>query len=174
MTLLKVIDCYADATQNKSTLSLRIATGHGGTSSTSSNGLKNYRNTDCTGLERQGVLSASTPNPNTKGNNASVSELEEAKSAHRSILGELHRPQRLVNHLSDLLKVEAAKSNGQELSRTQCLTNSGLGTPNVVTAGANSIPTSLLSDVLLKQLELDLKSRLQNLSLKIRQALERE
>lgn len=178
MTLLKVIDCYAGATQTKSIPGLRIATGHESTSSTSSNESRNYGNTDNTGPERLYVLSASPSDTNTKGNNAYVSEFEEAKSAHRSIqmiLGELHRPQRLVNHLSDLLKVEEAKSSRQEASRTgQCVTYSGLGIPKAVTAGANSIPTSLLSDVLLKQLELDLKGRLQSLSLEIRQALERE
>ncbi|KUI53818.1 Aflatoxin biosynthesis regulatory protein [Cytospora mali] len=176
MVLLKVMDCYADAAQNKRPLALSTTTGNENTSGTSSNDISKYGNADNKGLGRQRAMSTQSPSSQSERRRSTYSSGSEgAKSARSSmhlVLGELHRPQRLVNQLSDLLQAEEAKSNGYETNNAQFLNYSGMG--KIGSTGSSPSATSLFSDAFLKQLGIDLRRRLQKLSLEIRETLKRE
>lgn len=174
MILMKVMDCYADAAQTKRLMGPEFAIGNENTSSTGSSGIKEHENNYTTGLGRSWEPSTPSPSANDRGRESYVSAAEGAYSARclmHLLLGELHRPQRLVNQISGLLKAEEPKSSGHETSSPQLPNYSGLGTGS---AGASPHPTYPFSDVLLRRLGLDLRRRLQRLLLEIRQALKSE
>lgn len=153
--LLKVIDAYADAATNKRPLSRRPVNGK-------ANSTKNLD------AGERGIHTNKTRS--TYGSGTEVSKL--ARNSMHLILGELHRPQWLVNQLSTMLKAEAKISNGRETGTGQISVDAGPG--NLSSINVHSGSGFTFSDVLLKQLGLDLRRRLQDLSLEIREALKRE
>lgn len=177
MILLKVMDCYADAAKTRRSSALSTTSGSENTSGAGSSDNSNYGNTENTGSVRSRTVPTNLPlgHSDKRRSFTYVSETDATKSARSSmhlILGELHRPQRLVNQLSDMIKAEEAKSSAYEPNNAHLLNYSGLG--KVGSIGVNPNPISLFSDIFLRQLGLDLRRRLQKLSLEIREALRRE
>lgn len=180
MILLKVMDSYAEASNNKHTAFGRITV--------------NTRANDIGGddVDERGSTSSDqhkslgrlrplqTPSPASYGHKkhspisfSSGSEnVGSARSSMHMVLGELHRPQRLVNQLSERLKAEETKGSGCDTSSSH--RESGLDKCSILGGGAHPCSSFLFSDSLLRQLGLDLRRRLQNISQEIRQALKRE
>lgn len=177
MILLKVMDSYADASKNKDTGFARAnglgddVTDEGGSTSSDQN----------QSLGRQQALQ--TPSPASHGRrkdsisifNGGAKNAGSARSSMHMVLGELHRPQRLVNQLSERLKAGEAKGGAFDTSSSYH--GSSLDKWSILggSAGIGEQPSSgFLSDTLLRQLGLDLKTRLQKVCHEIRQALKRE
>lgn len=177
MILMKVMDCYADAAQNKRVNGgLGAANGNEDTGSGSS-GTRRHESTDHAGLRRPWTPSTQSPGVSDKGKTPYGSGTEGASLARCSmhlVLGELHRPQRLVNQISGLLKAQEVRSSGHETNSSHFLDYSSLGPSKLGRNDPGPSTVSSFSDVLLRQLGLDLRRRLQKLSLEIRQALKRE
>lgn len=179
MILLKVMDSYADASNNKHAAFARANdlggddTDEGGSTSSDQN----------KSLGRLRALQ--TPSPASYGRRKDSISIfgcpgaEDAGSARSSmhmVLGELHRPQRLVNQLCERLKAGEAKGGAFDTSGSYH-GSSGLNKWSILGGGAGigAQPSSgFLSDTLLRQLGLDLRTRLQKVSQEIRQALKRE
>lgn len=86
---------------------------------------------------------------------------DSARMARQLVLSELHRVQRLLNHLSAKLKLQSAKS--------------GADTPNSLGGGNSGSETNLpLSGMMLDQLGVDLRKQLRTLSLDIVEGLRGE
>lgn len=178
MILLKVMDSYADASNNKHT-ALARANDLGGDDTDEGGSTSSDQNKS---LGRLRALQ--TPSPASYGRRKDSISIfgcpgaEDAGSARSSmhmVLGELHRPQRLVNQLCERLKAGEAKGGAFDTSSSYH--GSGLNKWSILGGGAgiSAQPSSgFLSDTLLRQLGLDLRTRLQKVSQEIRQALKRE
>ncbi|KAI1504043.1 aflatoxin regulatory protein-domain-containing protein [Biscogniauxia marginata] len=90
---------------------------------------------------------------------------DSGRMAAQLVLSELHRVQRLVNQLSQKLKIQAAKKSGAPD------TPDSSGFSSTVMDYETGLP---LSAVMLDQLEADLRKRLKSLSLEIVEGLRRE
>lgn len=177
MILLKVMDSYADASSNKHTAFTR-ANDLGGEDTDEGVSTSSDQNKS---LGRLRALQ--TPSPASYGRKKdSISifgpgaeDAGAARSSMHMVLGELHRPQRLVNQLSERLKAGEAK--GGAFDACSSYHGGGLNKWSILggSAGIGAQPSSsFLSDTLLRQLGLDLRTRLQKVSQEIRQALKRE
>lgn len=175
MILLKVLDSYADAAHINRRSPVPGST-HGSGSASPTGRNSRICSNKLGSLEdvrqaRDRSISSNQSIPTGCSDESRRSSIESAYSARTSmhwILGELHRPQRLVNQLSELLKKEAARNSGSEANIWNC---SSPSRPNL-TPGSRD--TSLFSDIIWRQLGQDLRRRLQKLSLDIIEALKRE
>lgn len=178
MILLKVLDSYADAAHTHRWSPVQRSThGSGSVSPTGRNSkLCNYHNRGSmeeVQQSRDRSISWSQSTPTGRSDDTRRSSTESAYSARTSmhwILGELHRPQRLVNQLSELLAKQAARNSGSPATIWSC---SSPGRPSSHLTGG-SRDTSLFSDIVWRQLGQDLTRRLQKLPLDIIEALEKE
>lgn len=163
MVLLRVMDNYGDAVRKNYNYDREINKYHG--------------SADDTGLGRPWAPPTQWPGEGDKGRSACGLGSDGADSARCSvhlILGELHRPQRLVSQISGLIRAEEARSSGgHEASGSSRSWVSGTSKAGSMGGGSLS-PLSPFSDVLLRQLGVDLRRRLQKLSLEVRHALRRE
>lgn len=184
MILLKVMDSYANASNNRHTAFGRVtvntrASDTGGDDIDEGGSISSDHTKSIERLRPLQAPSMTTYGHRKHGTNIFDSGAENAGSARSSmhmVLGELHRPQRLVNQLSDRLRAEQSKVSACDTSNShhgsgldKC---SSLGGGAVM--GAHPSTSCLFSDALLRQLGLDLRRRLQEISQEIRQALKRE
>lgn len=180
MILLKVLDTYADAAQSTRPWTPSTApTGTVTPTGSGSSSVSKHGNTEDKIHARQRSYSSQSPSRHTErersvyGGMGPESGAQSARGSLQLVLGELHRPQRLVNQLSDILMEVAAKRNMYETGSNPHGSNHPSPGKAFVTGG-NYSPGSLFSDIILRQLGLDLKRRLQRLSLEIIEALKRE
>lgn len=188
MILLKVLDSYADAAHHRRSSSVTTSSSSSSSSTPGSGNVSPIgRNSSIGGklgsLEdvrkakhsSRSISSQSPPECREKGRRSYHGPDGESGHSVRTsmhlILGELHRPQRLVNQLSELLKREAAKNNGRSLSKVPTCSSPGMAYNSM---GGEYGDASLFSDVIWRQLGQDLRRRLQKLSLEITEALNRE
>lgn len=172
--LLKVLDCYADAAHNRPSSDVGSTFGSGsaspvGRSDSIGNKLGSMEDLR---TSRNSSISSSLPlGCSEKGRGSYGPGVESGQSARTSmhlILGELHRPQRVVNQLSDLLKKKTATNSGLGANMANC------SSPGRTCSTGGSWNTSPFSDIIWKQLRQDLKRRLRKLSLEIIEALKKE
>lgn len=175
MILLKVLDSYAD-----------VAHVNRRSSAPGSNGSLMGRNSSICSTQKLGslddvrharerssissCLSMPTGGYGDESRRGSIESAYSARTSLHLVLGDLHRPQRLVNQLSELLKKEAARNSGSEASVWSC---SSPDKPyDFMTGGCGEAP--VFSDIVWRQLGQDLRRRLQKLSLDVVEALKRE
>lgn len=173
MILMKVLDSYADAAYNRRSSVTGSTSGSGNV--TPIDGCNSIGNSlgslESMHSRNMSIASQSSTGCSEKGRSSYGPVFESGNSVRTSmhlILGELHRPQRLVNQLSDLLKKAASRNGGRSADFPNC---SSPGRSFSMGGGGS---TCIISDVILRQLGQDLKRRLQKLSLDIIEALKIE